>query len=326
LDYVRLGSSGLKVSRICIGCMSFGGSKEGNFGWTLDYDEAKPIIRRAIDLGINFFDTADMYSGGRSEEILGRAIKGHRDDLVIATKVYNAMGPGPNDAGLSRKHIRRGVRQSLERLGTSYIDLYQTHRWDYDTPIAETLTTLNDLVREGTVNYIGASSMWAWQFATALDTSERLGIEGFVSMQDHYNMVYREEEREVIPLCISRGIGVIPWSPLARGFLSGKYRRGKDQSGKRYKKDALLRERYFTQQDYRILDVVLRVSKEKGVTPAQLSLAWLLHRPGVTSPIVGVTKVEQLEELVEAASVKLTKDEVARLDANYRPREVLGHF
>ncbi len=325
MEYVRLGSSGLKVSRIGVGCMSFGGAEKGNFGWTIDYEHAKPIVRRAIDLGINFFDTADMYSHGKSEEILGRAIKGRREDLVIATKVYNAMGPGPNDRGLSRKHVRRGVRQSLERLGTPYIDLYQIHRWDYDTPIAETLTSLNDLVREGKVNYIGGSSMWAWQFATALDTSERLGIEAFVSMQNHYNAVYREEEREVIPLCVSRGIGIIPWSPLARGFLTGKYRKGREPSGKRYEKDALLRERYFTQQDYKVLDAVIKVAKEKGVTPAQVSLAWLLHKPAVTSPIVGVTKVEQLEELVDALSVRLTKDDMARLEADYRPREIEGH-
>jgi 1-deoxyxylulose-5-phosphate synthase len=326
LDYVRLGSSGLKVSRICIGCMSFGGAKEGNFGWTLGYEESKAIIDRAVDLGINFFDTADAYSTGKSEEILGRAIKGRRDDLVIATKIYNPMGTGPNDRGLSRKHIRRGAKQSLQRLGTGYIDLYQTHRWDYDTPIAETLTSLNDLVREGSVSYIGGSSMWAWQFATALDTSERLGIEAFVSMQNHYNLIYREEEREVIPLCLSRGVGIIPWSPLARGFLSGKYAKGKSPSGTRYKKDALLRERYFSEQDYRVLDAELKVAKEKGITPAQVALAWVLQRPGITSPIVGVTKVKQLDELVEALSVKLTTSETKTLEEHYAPKTVAGHF
>jgi 1-deoxyxylulose-5-phosphate synthase len=325
LDYVRLGSSGLKVSRICLGCMSFGGVKEGNFGWTLGYEDSKAIIDRAVDLGINFFDTADAYSTGKSEEILGRAIKGRRDDLVIATKIYNPMDTGPNDRGLSRKHIRRGAKQSLQRLGTDYIDLYQTHRWDYDTPIAETLTSLNDLVREGSVSYIGGSSMWAWQFATALDTSERLGIEAFVSMQNHYNLIYREEEREVIPLCISRGVGIIPWSPLARGFLSGKYPRGKNPSGLRYKKDALLRERYFSEQDYLILDAELEIAKRKGVAPAQVALAWVLQRPGVTSPIVGVTKVEQLDELVEALSVKLTPAEVKALEEHYAPKSVAGH-
>jgi len=308
-----------------MGCMSFGGAKEGSYAWTLDYEASKPIIKRAIDLGINFFDTADVYSMGKSEEVLGRVIKGQREDLVVATKVYNEMGPGPNERGLSRKHVRRGVRQSLERLGTDYIDLYQIHRWDYDTPIVETLTTLDDLVHAGKVNYIGASSMWAWQLATALDTSERLGLEQFVSMQDHYNLVYREEEREVIPLCISRGLGIIPWSPLARGFLSGKYSMGKPPSGARYEKDQLLRERYFTKQDFRVLAAVHRMAKEKGVTPAQLALAWLLHKPGVTAPIVGPTKVGQLEELVEALSVRLTRQDVERLEADYRPRSVLGH-
>ncbi|MDA4123421.1 MAG: aldo/keto reductase [Thaumarchaeota archaeon] len=325
MEYVRLGNSGLKVSRICLGCMSFGGSKEGNFGWTLNYEDSKQIIDRAVDLGINFLDTADVYSLGKSEEIVGRAVAGRRDDLVIATKVYNPMGPGPNDSGLSRKHIRRGVRQSLERLGTDYIDIYQTHRWDYTAPIEETLTTLNDLVREGRVAYLGASSMWGWQLASALETSARLGIESFVSMQNHYNLIYREEEREVIPLCLSKGLGLIPWSPLARGFLSGKYKKGKEPSGLRYKKDTLLKERYFLDQDFRILDKLLKVAKERKVTPAQVALAWVLQKPGVVSPIVGVTKVEQLEELVEALSLKLSKAEVESLEAEYSPRSVAGH-
>ncbi len=305
--------------------MSFGRSKEGNFGWTLNYEDSKRIIDRAVDLGINFLDTADAYSLGKSEEIVGRAIAGRRDDLVIATKVYNPMGPGPNDSGLSRKHIRRGVRQSLERLGTDYIDLYQTHRWDYTAPIEETLTTLNDLVREGRVAHLGASSMWAWQLASALETSARLGIESFVSMQNHYNLIYREEEREVIPLCLSKGLGLIPWSPLARGFLSGKYRKGKEPSSLRYKKDALLKERYFLDQDFRILDKLLKVAKERKVSPAQVALAWVLQKPGVVSPIVGVTKLEQLEELVEALSLKLSKAEVDSLEADYRARSIAGH-
>ena len=324
MEYLRLGDSGLKVSRLCIGCMSFGGMKSGYFAWTLDYDQAKVIIDRAIDLGINFFDTADMYSEGKSEEILGRAVKGRREDLVIATKVFNPMGPGPNDKGLSRKHVRREAKRSLERLGTDYIDLYQIHRWDYDTPIEETLVTLNDLVRDGSVNYLGASSMWAWQLAESLDLSEELGLERFVSMQNQYNLAYREEEREMIPLCRTRGIGLIPWSPLARGFLSGKYRKEEAPSGRRYEGDRLLKERFFTPQDFDVLDGVLAVAKEKGVTPAQASLAWLLHKPGVVSPIVGISEVAQLDELVAALEIKLSPDDVKRLEEPYKPRPVQG--
>lgn len=326
MEYVRLGKSGLKVSRLCIGCMSFGGATSGNFAWTLGYDKAAPIIKRAIDLGINFFDTADMYSDGKSEEVLGKAVGGRRDDLVIATKVYNPMGPGPNDRGLSRRHIRDGIRRSLERLGMKYVDLYQIHRWDYETPIDETLTALDGLVKEGRTNYIGASSMWAWQFADALAASERLGLEKFVSMQNHYNLAYREEEREMNPLCISKGVGLIPWSPLARGFLSGKYRRNKEGSGKRYKSDHLLKQRFFKPGDFDVLDRVLEISKEKKVSPAQLSLAWVLHRPGVTSPIIGLSSLEQLEELVAALDIKLTPDEVKRLEEPYKPRAIEGHF
>ncbi len=325
MEYIRLGKSGLKVSRLCIGCMSFGGAKSGSFEWTLGYEKAAPIIKRAIDLGINFFDTADMYSEGRSEEVLGRAVKGRRDDLVIATKVYNPMGPGPNDRGLSRKHIRVGIKRSLERLGMDHVDLYQIHRWDYETPIEETLATLDGLVRDGRTAYIGASSMWAWQFADALAASERLGLEKFVSMQNHYNLVYREEEREMIPLCISKGVGLLPWSPLARGFLSGKYHRNGRPSGRRYKSDHLLKERFFKPADFDVLDRVLEMASAKKVTPAQLSLAWVLHKPSVTSPIIGLSSVEQLEELVAAQDIKLTAGEVKQLEEPYKPRAIEGH-
>ncbi len=326
MQYVRLGNSGLKVSRICLGCMSFGGDKEGGFAWTLGYEESKPIINAAIDLGINFLDTANMYSGGKSEEIVGKAIEGRRDDLVIATKVYNPMGPGPNDRGLSRKHIRHQARLSLERLRTKYIDLYQIHRWDYETPIQETLSALDDLVHaQGVMHYIGASSMWAWQFATALDTSKRLGLEKFVSMQDQYSLAYREEEREMIPLCISRGVGVIPWSPLARGFLSGKYRRGLKPRGNRYRNDPLLKKRFFKPQDFEVLEALLEVAKDKDVAPAQLALAWLLQKPGVTSPIIGVTKTSQIRELAEASEISVSQDEIKRLEGPYRPLAVEGH-
>ena len=325
MQYVRLGRSGLKVSKLCVGCMSFGGAKSGYFAWTLGYEKAAPIIKRAIDLGINFFDTADMYSDGKSEEVLGRAVKGQRNDLVIATKVYNPMGPGPNDRGLSRKHIRDGMRRSLERLGMDFVDLYQIHRWDYESPIEETLTTLDGLVRDGRVSYLGASSMWAWQFTEALDLSEMMGLEKFVSMQNHYNLAYREEEREVIPLCLSRGVGLIPWSPLARGFLSGKYKRNQEPGGRRYKSDHLLKQRFFRPADFDVLDQVLAVAKEKKVTAAQVALSWMLQRPGVTSPIVGLSSVEQLEELVAAMDVKLSQDETKRLEAPYQPRAVEGH-
>jgi len=306
--------------------MSFGGVKGGNFSWTLGYEDSARIIKEALDLGINFLDTANMYSDGRSEEIVGKAIQGRRDDLVIATKVYHPTGPGPNDRGLSRKHIRRQVKLSLERLNTSYVDLYQIHRWDYETPIEETLSALHDLVHgQGVVNYVGASSMWAWQLATALDLSERLGLEKFVSMQDQYSLAYREEEREMIPLCISRGLGIIPWSPLARGFLSGKYSRGVKPSGKRYERDRYLKERFFKPQGFKILDALVTVAKEKDVSPAQLALAWLLQKPGVVSPIVGVTKPSQLHELVEAVDIKVSPDESKRLEVPYRPQAVEDH-
>jgi 1-deoxyxylulose-5-phosphate synthase len=325
LEYVRLGKSGLNVSRLCIGCMTFGGAKSGNFAWTLGYEKAAPIIKKAIDLGINFFDTADVYSDGKSEEVVGKAVKGYRDELVIATKVYNPMGPGPNDKGLSRKHIRDSIKHSLERLDMDHVDLYQIHRWDYDAPIAETLSALDGIVRDGRATYIGASSMWAWQFAEALDTSEKLGLEKFISMQNHYNLAYREEEREMIPLCISRGVGLIPWSPLARGFLSGKYKRDEKPNSKRYKSDTLLGKRFFKPADFDVLDRVIEVAEEKKVTPAQVALAWILQRPGVTAPIIGSSSVQQLEELVAALDIKLTGDEVKRMEEPYRPRAVEGH-
>lgn len=325
MEYVRLGKSGLKVSRLCIGCMSFGGVKAGNFAWTIPYEKALPVINRAIDLGINFFDTADVYSDGKSEEVLGRAVKGRRNDLVIATKVYNPMGPGPNDRGLSRRHIRDSIKNSLKRLGMDHVDLYQTHRWDYEAPIEETLTTLDGLVKDGSATYIGASSMWAWQFAEALDMSDRLGLEKFITMQNQYNLAYREEEREMIPLCLSRGVGLIPWSPLARGFLSGKYRRDEAPRGKRYEKDMYLKARFFRPADFDVLERVQEIAKEKDVTPAQVSLAWLLKKPGVDSPIVGVSRVEQLEELVASLEIKLSEAEVGALEEPYQPRKVEGH-
>ncbi|MDG6934524.1 MAG: aldo/keto reductase [Nitrososphaerota archaeon] len=326
MEYLRLGTSGMKVSRLCLGCMSFGGAEVGNFGWTLGYKESEKIINRAIDLGINFFDTADYYSEGRSEQILGKAISGRRDQLVIATKVFFPMGEGVNNSGLSRKHVRMAVKASLERLGTSYIDLYQIHRLDTNTPMKEIISTLDDLIhQDGTVNYIGASSMWAWQFEKLLRLSDEFGFERFISMQNHYNLLYREEEREMVPLCLEEGIGIIPWSPLARGFLSGKYKEGKKPTGLRYEKDRYLSQRYFKPQDFRIVDRVVSLAHDKCVKPAQLALAWLLNKPGVVSPIIGVTKIQQLDELVESLEVKISSSEMAYLEELYEPKRVEGH-
>jgi aryl-alcohol dehydrogenase (NADP+) len=326
LNYVRLGNTGLKVSRLCIGCMSYGGGYGGRLEWTLGYEDSKKIIDKALDHGINFFDTADVYSNGKSEQIVGKALEGRRNDVVVATKVFSPTGEGPNEGGLGRKHVRQNLKRSLGNLRTDYVDLYQIHRWDYETPIAEVLDTLTQLVRrDGTVNYIGASSMWAWQFAKALYTSDRLGLERFVSMQDLYNLAYREEEREMIPLCREEGIALIPWSPLGRGFLSGKYKRGEKPGGSRYEKDPFMRATYFRDKDFDVLERLEEVAKEKGITPTQLALAWVLSKPEVTSPIVGPTKVSQLDELVAALNVTLTADEKKRLEEPYVPRPIQGH-
>ncbi len=300
--------------------MSFGNSEE----WMVEIDKARPIIKRALDLGINFFDTANVYSNGRSEEIVGELLKEHREDVVIATKVRLKTGEGPNKEGLSRYHMLSQVRRSLKRLQTNQIDLYQTHRWDYNTPIEETLQTLNDLVRQGTVNYIGTSSMWAWQFAKALFTSDRLGIARFVSMQNHYNLCYREEEREMNPLCRDEGIGLLPWSPLARGFLTGKYKRGESPKSPRYRTDKYLAERFYRPEDFDVLESVERIANEKDVTVAQVALAWLLHQ-GVTSPIIGASKIEHVEDAVHALDVKLSDDDMNRLEEHYKPHKIMGH-
>jgi len=300
--------------------MSFGNTEE----WMVEIEKAKPIVKRALDLGVNFFDTANLYSNGRSEEIVGELLKNHRDDVVVATKVRLKVGEGPNKEGLSRHHIMQQMRKSLKRLQTDRIDLYQIHRWDYETPIEETLLTLNDLVRQGTVGYIGASSMWAWQFAKALFTSDHFGIARFVSMQNHYNLCYREEEREMIPLCKDQGIGLIPWSPLARGFLTGRYKRGKTPSSSRYKTDKYFAERFFRPEDFDVVERGEEVAKEKGVTTAQIALAWLLHK-GVNAPIIGATKVEHLEEAVGSLDVQLSDDDMKRLEEPYKTHRILGH-
>lgn len=326
MRYTTLGKTGLKVSRLCIGCMSFGGPDAKGFEWTLNYDDSKTIIDRAFDLGINFFDTADVYSNGRSEKIVGKALRGRRNQVVMATKVGLPTGRGPEDRGLGRKHITRNLKRSLANLGTDRIDLYQIHRWDYETPIEQVLRTLTDAVRkEGVVDHIGASSMWAWQFGKALHTSDRLHLARFETMQNHYNLVYREEEREMIPLCMEEGIPILPWSPLARGFLTGKYRRTKRPTGRRFRKDSLLHERFFRPEDFDVVERLQEVAKEKGVAPAQLALAWLLSKKAVASPIVGPTRVEQLEELVGAFDVKLKVDDTKRLEEPYRPHPILGH-
>lgn len=320
VKFVNLGASGLKVSQICLGCWSFGNSQE----WMVEIDRAKPVIERAIDLGVNFFDTADSYSQGRSEEILGEVLKRGRNDLVIATKVFFPMSESPNDRGLSRLHIMQQVERSLQRLGTGHVDLYQIHRWDYDTPIEETLRTLDNLVSMGKTRYIGASSMYAWQLSKALWTSDKLGLTRFVSMQNHYNLCYREEEREMIPLCRDQGIGLIPWSPLARGFLTGKYTRGRAPDSARYRSDPNLAERFFKPEDFDVLAEVAKIAQEKDVPPSQIALAWLRHK-GVVAPIVGATKLQHIEEAVQSLSVRLEADDIRRLEAPYKPHSIMGH-
>jgi len=299
--------------------MSFGNSEE----WMIEIDKARPIVKRALDLGVNFFDTANVYSTGRSEEIVGELLKDHREDVVLATKVRLNTGEGPNKEGLSRYHIMSQVKKSLKRLQTDRIDLYQIHRWDYSTPIEETLVPLNDLVRQGMVNYIGASSMFAWQFTKALYTSDRLGIARFVSMQNHYNLCYREEEREMIPLCKDQKIALLPWSPLARGFLTGRYKRGKAADSPRYRTDKYFAERFFQPEDFDVVERVEEVAKEKGVTPSQIALAWLLHK-GVCAPIIGATRVDHVEEAVSSLDVKLSADDMKRLEEKYKPHRIIG--
>ncbi|MFQ6126560.1 MAG: aldo/keto reductase [Candidatus Heimdallarchaeota archaeon] len=321
MQYVRLGSTGVKVSRICLGCMSFGNASK----WMLEIDQARPIIQRALDQGINFFDTANVYSQGRSEEIVGEVLKAYREDVILATKVFFPMGEGPNEQGLSRVHILSQIEGSLRRLQTDYVDLYQIHRWDYDTPIEETLRTLDALVRQGKVRYIGASSMWAWQFTKALWTSDRLDLERFESMQNHYNLCYREEEREMIPLCQDQGIALIPWSPLARGFLTGKYKRDESPDSLRSQHDKYMKKRFFRPEDFDVVERVEELATEKGVNPAQIALAWLFHKEYITAPILGATRVEHVEEAVEALGLKLSSTDMERLEEPYKPHPILGH-
>jgi 1-deoxyxylulose-5-phosphate synthase len=322
MEYTNLGSTGTKVSRICLGCMTYGTKKWRE--WVLEEEEGRPFIKQALELGINFFDTADMYSLGRSEEVLGRALKDFgpaRDKLVIATKVFFPMGDGPNERGLSRKHIMQAIDASLRRLGTDYVDLYQIHRFDYETPIEETLEALHDVVKSGKALYIGASSMFAWQFARMLYTADRLGLTRFITMQNHYNLIYREEEREMAPLCRTERVGLLPWSPLARGLLAGSRR----AQTPRAKLDEYAHMLYTREADDRVVDCVADVAKERGVPPAQVALAWLLHKPGVTAPIVGASKPHHLTDAVAAVALQLTKQEIEKLESVYVPHPVLGH-
>jgi len=325
MSYVRLGRTGLKVSRLCLGCMSYG--DPGWRPWVLDEEASRPHFRKALDLGINFFDTADMYSLGRSEEVTGRMLKemSSRHDYVLATKVFNPVEKGVNRQGLSRKHVLEACDASLRRLGTDFIDLYQIHRWDFETPIEETLSALDSLVRTGRVRYLGASSMAAWQFAKALAASDRHGWERFVSMQNHYNLAYREEEREMIPLCIDEGVGLVPWSPLARGFLTGSRKRGEAHATARARSDHFADDMYFRSEDFDVVDALVQVASARGVPPAQVAMAWVLSRPGVASPIVGATRVAHLDDAAAALALRLSTEEAARLEAPYRPHPILGH-
>jgi 1-deoxyxylulose-5-phosphate synthase len=324
MQYTKLGRTGLDVSRICLGCMSYGGGNQGNHAWSLSEEESRPFIKKALEAGINFFDTANRYSLGSSEEILGRAIRdfGRRDEVVIATKVYGRMRPGPNGAGLSRKAIFAELDNSLSRLGMDYVDLYQIHRFDHATPIEETLEALHDVVKAGKVRYIGASSMHAWEFARALGIAEKNGWTRFVSMQNLINLLYREEEREMLPLCEAEGIGVIPWSPQARGKLSRDW----DYTSMRTETDEAFGRLFgkTEEADKRVADCVAELAKARGVPRAQIALAWLLSKPVITAPIVGATKLNHLDDAVASIDVKLSTGEIAALEAPYMPHAVVG--
>lgn len=321
MDYVKLGSTGLEVSPLALGCMSFGDAARGGHQWVVPEEEARGYIRRALEAGVNFFDTANSYSGGSSEEILGRALRdfADRDQVVIATKVYFGTRPGPNGGGLSRKAILADVEHSLRRLGTDYIDLYQIHRYDRSTPLEETLEALHDVVKAGKVRYLGASSMFAWQFGKALHLQRQHGWSRFVSMQNHYNLLYREEEREMLPLCLEEGVGVIPWSPLARGRLTRDW----DEATERQDGDRFATGLY-QDEDRRIVEAVARIAKKRGVPRAQVALAWLAGRPGVTAPIVGTSKPHHLDDALASLSLDLGAEEIAELERPYLPHAVSG--
>ncbi len=325
MEYIRFGNTGLKVSRICLGTMTYGRPTE-RWQWALNEEQSKPFIMKALELGINFFDTADIYSLGASEEIVGSALKdlARRDDVVIATKVFNPMSQAPNDGGLSRKHIMSAIDASLKRLKTDYVDIYQIHRWDYNTPVEETMEALHDIVKAGKARYIGASSMFSWQFAKALYTSDLHGWTRFVSMQPHYNLIYREEEREMIPLCQDQKIAVIPWSPLARGLLTGNRSKERNET-LRAKTDQFGKSLYKMDSDFDVISRLDEIAKKRGLPNAQVALAWLLSKPAITSPIVGASKPGHLEDAVAALSVRLTEKEINQLEELYEPHPVAGH-
>ena len=325
METTRLGSTGLKVSRLCLGCMSYGQRSE-RWPWVLNEEQSRPFIQRALEAGINFFDTANVYSNGMSETVLGNALRdfASRDEVVIATKVFFPMGKAPNDRGLSRKHIMSAIDASLKRLGTDYVDLYQIHRWDYETPIEETMEALHDLVRAGKVRYIGASAMYAWQFAKAQYTADLHGWTRFVSMQNHYNLIYREDERELLPFCLDQGVGVIPFSPLARGVLARKPTEEENDT-LRYQTDSLAKSRYSQDDNLETVARVSEVAQARGVSMAQVALAWMQSKPYMTAPIVGANKLPHLEDALASFSVQLTADEIERLEEPYRPHPVIAH-
>ena len=326
MDHVNLGKSGLKVSRLCLGMMTYGSPQWRP--WVLDEAQAQPFVERALAAGITFFDTADIYSLGESERVLGNLLKKlnvKRESVVVATKIFSPMSEDVNDRGLSRKHILDSIDSSLKRLQMDYVDLYQIHRWDYDSPIEETMDALNDVVRSGKARYIGASSMFAWQFAKAQHAAELHNWMRFVSMQNHYNLVYREEEREMIPLCIDQGVGLIPWSPMARGFFAGNRQRGGGGETARAKADPFADQLYFRDGDFTVADRAWEIAREHNVTGSQIALAWMLNKPHITSPILGASKMDHLEQAIAALEIKLTAEEIKRLEEPYQPHPVLGH-
>ena len=326
MQYTNLGKTGLKVSRLCLGMMSYGSKSWRE--WILTEEEAKPFVRRALDAGINFFDTADVYSLGESEKITGNLLKFFgvkRENVVVATKVNGQMSDNINDKGLSRKHILDSIDKSLKRLQMDYVDLYQIHRWDYEVPIEETMEALNDVVRAGKARYIGASSMFAWQFSKAQYTAQRHGWTRFVSMQNHYNLVYREEEREMIPLCIDQGVGLIPWSPMARGFFAKNRTRGGGGETTRAKSDPFSNQLYFREEDFKVAEIANEVAEARGVTGSQVALSWMLNKPHIASPIIGATKMDHLDQAIAALDIKLSDEEIRRLEEPYKPHPILGH-
>ena len=326
MQYTNLGKTGMKVSRLCLGMMSYGAKSWRE--WVLDEEQAKPFVRRALDAGINFFDTADVYSLGESEKITGKLLKYfgvRRENIIVATKVHGQMSEDINAKGLSRKHILDSIDKSLKRLQMDYVDLYQIHRWDNETPIEETMEALNDVVRAGKARYIGASSMFAWQFAKAQHTADNHGWSRFVSMQNHYNLVYREEEREMIPLCLDQGVGLIPWSPMARGFFAGDRKRDGSGETSRSNSDPFAKGLYFREEDFTVADCAHEIGSERGVTASQIALAWILNKAHIASPIIGATKMDHLEQAISALDIQLSEDEVKRLEEPYKPHPILGH-